>query len=338
MKSRILGGLALGVFAILAGGMIVARDSEPAGQTREQKGEAQAKPAAKSAKKDAPAGAASTQADDETSIRANVVAFEKAYNNHDPKAIAALFAPEAQIIDEDDNTVQGREAIEQVFARVFGDEPNSTIEVTIQSIRMVGTALAVETGSTKTIHAAGGTPEYGHYTVLHVKTRDGKWLMALARDTEGDNPSSHEQLMQLEWLIGDWIDESPDSLVKTSFRWADNQNFILGEFTIHIAGRPAMSGTQRIGWDPFAKRFRSWVFDSQGGFAEGMWTRAGDRWIVKTQGISHEGEPGSGTNVYTRISRDRFMIASHDRVVGKELVPDVEGIVVVRVPPAPAGN
>ena len=195
MKSRVLFGLALGLFAVLASGMITARDGEPAQQTKQTKGEQTKKSAAK---KETPAGTVSPQADDEAPIRANAAAFEKAYNNHDTKAVAALFAPEAQIIDEDGKTVQGREAIEQVFTGIFADKAKSKIEVSIESIRMIGTALAVETGSTKTTHAEGETPEHDRYTVVHVKTREGKWLMALARDTEGDKPSSHEQLMQLD--------------------------------------------------------------------------------------------------------------------------------------------
>jgi uncharacterized protein (TIGR02246 family) len=312
MRVPVLCGSTFGLCAVLAGGMIAAQDAETARQTATAAAEAP--------------------------IRANVAAFEKAFNIHDAKAVAMLFSPEAQIIDEGGNTVQGRKEIEQVFAGIFADEPKSKIQIKIESIRYIGTALAVETGSTKTTHGEGETAESSRYTVVHVKARDGKWLMALARDTEGDQATSPEQLTQLEWLIGDWINESPESLVKTSFRWADNKNFILGEFTVQIAGRPAMSGTQRIGWDPVAKKVRSWVFDSQGGFSEGSWTRVADQWIAKSNGVTHDGKFASLTNVYSRINRDRFAIASHDRVVGDEMLPDVDKIMVVRVPPKPAGK
>src|SRR5262245_54476065 len=165
------------------------------------------------------------QSADEEAIRANVAAFVHAYNARDAKAIAALFLPEAQIIDEDGNTLQGREAIEQTFADIFEDEPEGKIEVTLDSIRFIGTAFAIETGSTTTVSAPGETPEHNRYTVAHVKTRDGRWLMALARDTEGDTPTVQERLQPLAWLIGDWMDESPDALVKTSYQWADNEHF-----------------------------------------------------------------------------------------------------------------
>ena len=45
--------------------------------------------------------------------------------------------------------------------------------------------------------------------------------------------------------------------------------------------RTRSRGTQRIGWDPVAGQFRSWDFDSQGGYSEGLWSRDGDRWIIK---------------------------------------------------------
>ena len=34
-------------------------------------------------------------------------------------------------------------------------------------------------------------------------------------------------------------------------------------------GMPVLSGTQRIGWDPLNRQFKTWIFDSEGGHAEG---------------------------------------------------------------------
>ena len=95
-------------------------------------------------------------------------------------------------------------------------------------------------------------------------------------------------------MIGDWVDESPEALVMTSYRWTDNQCYILSEFKVQIGGRPMMTGSQRIGWDPLAKKIRSWVFDSEGGFGEGIWTREGNRWIVKRTGVTRDGKIASG--------------------------------------------
>ena len=96
-------------------------------------------------------------------IRANVEQFVKAYNAHDAKAVADLFLPQSQIVDENDDTIQGRENIEKLFADVFTEEPQTGIKVHVESIRFIGDNLALEMGSTTTVPPAGRTPEVGRY-------------------------------------------------------------------------------------------------------------------------------------------------------------------------------
>ena len=136
-------------------------------------------------------------------------------------------------------------------------------------------------------------------------------------------------------MVGEWVDESPESLVKTTVRWSENHRYLLSEFTIHVEGKPLMHGSQRIAWDPLAKMLRSWVFDSEGGFAEGVYARDGDRWIVKMRGVTTDGRPSSATNITTRISPHSMTWESRDRTVGDEAVEDIELVTVVHKPPAP---
>jgi hypothetical protein len=172
------------------------------------------------------------------------------------------------------------------------------------------------------------------YTAVHVKQGDGKWLFASLRSNGDEHVAPHDQLKQLEWLIGDWVDESDESVVRTSTRWSDDKNFILSEFHIHIAGRRAMSGTQRIGWDASIGKFRSWVFDSEGGHAEGLWAQVRDRWVVKVTGVRPDGDIGTATNIYIPTGRDSFTLMSMDRIVGDEAAPDAI-VKIVRKPPEP---
>ncbi|HMF13457.1 MAG TPA: SgcJ/EcaC family oxidoreductase, partial [Gemmataceae bacterium] len=192
---------------------------------------------------------------DEAAIRANVTAFVKAYNAKDAKAIAAMFTPDGLIVDKEGDASEGREAIQKVFSGMFAESPKKQIEVTIESIRFVGADLAMEEGTTKETAAPGEIPEYDGYTVLHVK-RDGKWLMAMARDEEGPPPSSHEQLRPLAWLVGEWVDDGGSVVVNSTCRWSEDGNFLLQEFNIQVSGKNAMRVSQRIGWDPQAKSIR----------------------------------------------------------------------------------
>jgi uncharacterized protein (TIGR02246 family) len=278
--------------------------------------------------------AARMRPEDDKAIRQVVDAFVKDYNHHDAPAIAALFATDGMAADDEGNVARGREAIEQVFATIFKEHPQTRIENAIESIRMVGPAEAVETGTATIRHDEKTPAEKSRYRVIHVK-QDGKWRMASATDLPQDTWGGEAQLKQLGGLIGDWVDESPDAIVLTSYRWTDNHRFILGQFTVQIGGKPAMTGSQRIGWDPLKKTIRSWVFDSEGGFAEGLWSRSGNAWVAKLSGVTRNGKSASATHTIMPAGKDRMILQTVDRVVGGEKMPDGEKILVVRRPPAP---
>lgn len=284
--------------------------------------------------KSQPAAAAPQASADEKAIHQLIDDVEKAYNAADAKAVAALFTDDAELVDSDGNVTHGRTAIEELFMAAFEARPGAKMSIEVDSIRSIGPGLVVEDGTTTVTVSPGEPPERSRYTVVHTK-QDGQWRMASARDITPIAPSNVERLQQLEWLIGEWVDESPEAVVTSTYRWSDDGNFIINEFSAKFAGRPLMSGTQRFGWDPLANQIRSWVFDSTGGFGEGLWTRDGDRWIIKLRNVTSDGQVGSATNVLTRIDQDRWGWQSHDRMVGGELTPEIEQVIVVRKPPQP---
>ena len=257
-------------------------------QTRPQR---QAAQTSRSSGSDGKARPAADRSADEAAIRKNIARFVKAYNAADAKAIAALFTPDGQVEDENGNVSDGREAIAHAFAEIFAANPKRDLQVSVGSIRFIGTDLAVEVGTTTETVAPNEPPENDRYTVLHIK-RNGKWQMALAHDEEGPAPTAHERLRPLGWLVGEWIDDGGSTVVRSSCRWSADGNFLLQDFKLQISGRNAMNVSQRIGWDPVAKRIHSWVFDSEGGYGESEWTREGNGWIIKATGVRagrHEG-------------------------------------------------
>ena len=327
--TRIILLVVIAVSAAMAATRFVPAQGEP----KKAETQPQVKEGEKSESEEKPTAVIS---EDEKAIHANIVAFVKAYNEADSKAIAALFAPEAQIITEEGETIEGREAISDRFQQIFDQAPEVEMEVFLDSMRLIGKDLAVEVGSIKEYPAPGETPEYGRYTVLHVK-RDGKWLMAMARDTAGEPPTNHERLKPLAWLVGEWIDDGGSSVVRTKCDWSPDGNFLIQDMTVHVAGRDVMQVTQRIGWDPIMKRIRAWVFDSEGGFGEGVWTRVEDSWVIKSTGVRAEGLTASATSVIVPTGTDGYVWRVHDRIVGDEALPPLE-VKVVRKPPTPAST
>jgi hypothetical protein len=92
---------------------------------------------------------------------------------------------------------------------------------------------------------------------------------------------------------------------------------------------------QRIGWDPLSGKFRSWLFDSDGGFGGGLWTPTDDGWLIKSESTDPSGSVGFASVVYRQLDQDRYQMIGTDRIIGNELVEDFD-VTVTRAPPKPS--
>ena len=281
-----------------------------------------------------PAGTTAAKvADDEKAIAGLVAAFTKAFNAGDAAAAAATFAEDALVVDEHGERTEGRAAIRAQLAASFADNPGSTIAIKVDSLRFLGPDTALEEGRTTITPAgAGESPEITHFTVVYIK-KNGQWLQSAVRDEFSHDLRPHDRLKELEWLVGDWINESQDAVVNTSCKWSDDGNFLIRDFTMKTQGQPVLSGTQRIGWDAVKHQFKTWIFDSEGGFGEGYLTRDGDRWLIKAEGVRQDGHPASATNIITRLGKDRISWQSVDRTLGGAAIAGINEFTVVRKPP-----
>jgi uncharacterized protein (TIGR02246 family) len=275
-----------------------------------------------------------TRAADLKMLQDDIAAFEKAFAAGDAKALAAMFTDDAQVADDSGST-RGRANIEARFASYFSTNPKATISIKPDAVRFLTPDVAIEDGrATVTFAPPGGPPETTEYTVVYVK-QDGRWLQSSLRDHAAIEPAVPERLKDLEWLVGEWVNESSEAVVHTTCKWSDDKHYLLRDFTVTVAGRLALKGTQRIGWDPSAKQVRSWVFDSDGGFSEGEWTRAGERWMIKSHGVNHDGERVTATMSITRLGPSSLRWSAFDRSRGGDLSPEVVVFTLVRRPPPP---
>ncbi len=109
--------------------------------------------------------------------------------------------------------------------------------------------------------------------------------------------SNYDQLRNVEWLLGEWIAEGEESVVEFNSQWDDNKAYLLNDFEVVQDGAVTMRGTQRIGWDPQSKTIRAWIFDSNGGFGEAVWTPGDGVWIAKAHGVTADGKSASATRI-----------------------------------------
>ena len=267
---------------------------------------------------------------DRAAITKAAESYTAAFNARDAKALADHWSPEAVYINPLTGTqVEGREAIAKEFKGILDNLKETKLVVQVGSIRFISPSVAVENGVAKLISAKGDEQE-STYAAIHIK-RSGKWL--LDRVTEESVPvvrTHYDKLKALEWMIGKWVDGDNDSTIDTTCEWTRNKNFIRRSFAVSVQGQIEMSGMQLIGWDPVAKRIRSWVFDSGGGFAEGQWTKKENRWSIVKTGTLADGSKATSVNIITYVDDNQFTWQSINRTVGGKLLPNIDETVVVR--------
>jgi uncharacterized protein (TIGR02246 family) len=258
----------------------------------------------------------------------------KAFNAGDAAALGRMFLDTGELVDEAGTVHNGQAAITELFTGFFGKYPKATLEMLVDSARPVGGTLAVEEGQRRITTAAGETAQV-RYVAVRSK-QDDRWPIASYREFAADPlPTPREALQGAAWIVGDWVDESPEGRTEISFRWSDDGNFLIGDYVMSAAGAGESRSTQRIGWDPASGQVRSWTFDDDGGFTEGRWERTDEGWAVASQATMPDGTTGSATLTISVKDADHFVVRGTDRIVGDVAEPDFE-MTITRRPPRPA--
>jgi uncharacterized protein (TIGR02246 family) len=271
----------------------------------------------------------------ETALKAEAQGTVKAFNAADAAGLAAAFLDAGELVDEDGNVYAGRPQIAALFKKFFERFPQAVLELEVTGSRPIGEGLAIEEGVRRITADAGAAAAQMRYVAVRLKQGD-RWPIVSYREFADDPPPTpREMLAAVDWLVGDWVDESEDGRTAISYRWSEDGNFLIGEYNLTIGGRSVGKSTQRIGWDPVEGELRSWTFDSDGGFAEGEWAVTADGWIVKSEATMPDGTTGSATVTMTMKDADHFVVESTDRIVAGVEEPDFR-LVVARKPPPPA--
>ena len=268
-------------------------------------------------------------------IAAEADATVKAFNSGDATALAGMFIEDGELVDENGSVTESRAEIAALFKRFFERFPKATLEMEVTDAREVGDDVVIEEGVRRITTDQGGAAAQVRYVAVRTKQGD-HWPLASYREFSDDPlPTPTEMLASLDWIVGEWIDESPDGKTQISYRWSEDGNFLLGEYNLSVGGQSAGKSVQRIGWDPVEGTLRSWTFDSDGGFSEGEWMGTDEGWVVKSEATLPDGTIGSATVIIRPSDNDHFVVESTDRIVGGAEEPDFK-LVIARKPPQPA--
>jgi uncharacterized protein (TIGR02246 family) len=307
MKTRlVLAGLA--ATTCLALGFALTRTNLAAPDDKPVKGEAK-KPAS----------------EEEEAIRKALTAYSAAFARGDAAAVLAMWTPDAEFTDEDGKVHRGRDALTPLFTKNLPSYKGYKIISKVTSLSFIKPDVALVEGE-QTFTPPRGEPDVSRFTSVWIKA-DGQWRIRSAHDLT-PAPSGEtvggRWLRELDWLIGDWVNEGKDFTVRLKVSWALNKTFLIKEYEVTRKQGAGSKVIQWLGWDPQVEQIRSWVFDDQGGFAEALWSRSGNNWTSESIGVLPDGTTGSSVNVLKYQDDDTFTWQSLRREADGQPLPDVD--------------
>ena len=269
----------------------------------------------------------------ETAILKSIATYVDAYNRGDAKAVAEHWSDTGEWMSPSGERRVGKAAIEQGLQEMFVERAGTTIEVRGPNVRVISEGVAVERGAV-VVRTPGEESERSTYVALHVKRGDDWKLDSVYETAATEDVVSDSSYDDLQWLVGEWTDSSPEANIGAQIFWLKNKSFLNYSFHVSAPGADDFDGTQIVGRDPATGAVRSWMFDSDGGRGEGVWTKNGNSWVVKLTQTLPDGRSASSTNVYTRLNDDTILWKSIGRKVDGEFLPNIDDVKLVRKPAA----
>lgn len=122
----------------------------------------------------------------ENAIRAKYGEFQKAWNRHDPKTMAAMWAPDGDHMEPDGTRAAGREEVRALFEKEHtGPFKETKIDLSINSVWFITADVALVDGSYRLtgVRGAGGKAlpdREGHLSSILLQ-ENGDWWIAASR-------------------------------------------------------------------------------------------------------------------------------------------------------------
>lgn len=272
---------------------------------------------------------------EDDAVRAAMRSYVEAFNKHDAAAVASWWAANAVYVDAvTGQQVEGRKTIQTDFQSLFAADPGIRLSGNVSSVRMVTDSVASVAGSS-VVFRTDAEPSESSFTAVMVRQGE-RWVFDSVRETTLPAPArAADALQKLEWMVGRWVDRSDDVVVVTTVRWGANRSFLIRSFRVDDGSAMQREGTQVIGWDPRARHIRSWSFNSDGSFGEGIWSQSGEEWLVKSSQTLADGRTGSGTFVMKPLDDDAMTVQLIGHEIEGEPRPASDIVTVARVDDRP---
>lgn len=251
---------------------------------------------------------------DEAAVRKTLSAYVEAFNQRDAKLVGSFWTAGGTHRDADSGEeIAGRDAITADLASVFQERPAVKLSARLDKLRLIRPEVARAQGEA-VLTEGTAEPSITLFDIILV-VEEGKWLIDTIEERQPPKfESAVEALAQLSWLDGTWTEEGDGSSIESTFRRSATGVFLLRSFSSVSADGAEETGTQVIGWDAARKHIRSWTFHSDGSFGEGVWSKSGEEWLIRSTQTLADGRAASGTYVLRQVDDDTltFQIVGHE--------------------------
>lgn len=268
---------------------------------------------------------------DEEAVRKTITNYTKAFNEQDTKTVSGYWTENATHTDrETGERTEGRDAIMKDIKAVFEEQAKLQLSGQVNRVRFIKPDVAQIEGETA-VSGLGEEPVVSSFSAILIKDGD-KWLIDSIEELPVPQPATaQDALMQLDWLVGRWVDETDGSRVETNIRWSSSRTFLLRSYTVQADEEVVREGTQVIGWDPRSNQIRSWSFNSDGSFGDGVWSKNGNDWLIKSSQTLANGDAASGTFVLSPSNENEMSLQLIGHEVEGEPQPAGKSVKVLRV-------
>lgn len=261
---------------------------------------------------------------DVANVKTAAATFTQALTDHDANTIASLLTSDVTEYDlTKQEAISGSDNVLKYLTTLLPQD-NSQLHISIEQISIKGPDL---------IRARGLAEHHNEQTAFSVdfKKEEGTWRISqISHLLLQPAPSHYEQLQELNWLVGSWVNQDADTSFHSHYQWDTSKNFLEQEFTLIVLGHKQLSGKQLIGWDPTTSSIRSWIFDTDGGFGESRWTKDESQWYVSTAFTLADGRKASATHIFTPVDNNTYTFTSVSRDVDGALLPNIGPFTIIR--------
>src|SRR5262245_36443119 len=250
--------------------------------------------------------------------------YVAAYNAGGLDQVMSYWAENADFVDVHGRFHEGRDLVSALFRRGFANNPGRKIQLTPAARKFLSPDVVMDDGLLE-LTGADGEKDRGRYTVVWTRV-NGKWLIRSARDIPIEaepEPAAPQKppLEELAWLVGKWEAKSEKYQIALDCDWQLEKSFLVQTYHVKSVEDDFQVVTY-IAFDPAEARFRSWFFDSRGGFGGGSWSKRGNVYKAAIVSVLPDGQVGSSVMTWEQLDPNTAVWQAIEREVGGDPLPD----------------